>query len=145
MGGQGNRMLTFAAEADIPAPVTHVWRTLLDVDAWPLWDTSLDRVEGRLEPGGRVTVHVKEGARPFRLRVVDLVPNRLIVLRGDMPLGLFNGTRRYRLDQLGQERTSFAMEETYAGLLAPAITRSIPNLQPGFDAFAAGLSRASAA
>ena len=33
------------------------------------------------------------------------------------------------------------MEETYRGPLAPLIARSIPDLQPAFDAFAADLKR----
>jgi hypothetical protein len=33
------------------------------------------------------------------------------------------------------------MEETYRGPLAPLITRSIPDLQPAFDTFAADLKR----
>jgi hypothetical protein len=37
--------------------------------------------------------------------------------------------------------TGFAMDETYSGLLAPLITKSIPDLQPAFDTFAVDLKR----
>ena len=37
------------------------------------------------------------------------------------------------------------MEETYAGPLAPAITRSIPDPKPSFEAFARGLRQAAEA
>lgn len=134
-------MTTFEAHTDIAATTERVWERLLDVTAWPTWDTSLERVEGRLVPGGRLTIHVTGTSRPFRLRVTDLDPGRRIVLRGGMPLGLFSGTRRYRLERATEGRTAVAMEETYAGPLAPLITRSIPDLQPSFEAFVAGLRR----
>ncbi len=35
----------------------------------------------------------------------------------------------------------FAMREVFSGLMAPLITRSIPDLQPSFDEFAAALKR----
>lgn len=138
-------MTHFIASAEIAAPPATVWETLLDTRSWPTWDTSLDRVEGSLEPGGRVTIHVTGSSRAFPLRVVEHQPARLLVLRGGMPLGLFSGTRRYQLDALGADRTAFTMEEAYAGPLASLITRSIPDLQPAFDAFAAGLTRAAEA
>ena len=62
-----------------------------------------------------------------------------------MPLGLFSGTRRYALDATDEGGTGFSMEESYAGPLAPAITRSIPDLQPSFEAFARGLRQAAEA
>src|SRR5258708_3688434 len=36
---------------------------------------------------------------------------------------------------------AFAMREEFSGLLAPLITRSIPDLQPMFETFAADLKR----
>lgn len=138
-------MLTFEARARIAAPAAHVWAALLDVAAWPSWDASLDRVEGTLEPGSQVTLHLERGGRPFRLRVVEVEPPARLVLRGGMPLGLFTGTRRYRLEQTAEEQTDFAMVETYTGPLAPLITRSIPDLQPSFEAFTSGLRAAAEA
>jgi hypothetical protein len=136
-------MKHFTAQADIAAPAAHVWDTLLDLAAWPTWDPALERVEGSLDEGGRVTIHVTGSSRPFRVRVVERRPGSVLVLRGGMPLGLFSGTRRYRLEGVGPDRTAFTLEETYAGLLAPLITRSIPDLQPSFEAFTVGLRRAA--
>ena len=138
-------MKSFASRAEIAAPPDRVWETLLDVTAWPSWDPALDRVEGTIALGSKVTIHVRDSSRPFRLRVVELEPARRLVLRGGMPLGLFSGTRRYALDVTGEAGTDFAMEESYAGPLAPAITRSIPDLQPSFEAFARGLRQAAEA
>ncbi len=134
-------MTTFEARTDIAAPAPRVWERLLDLAAWPTWDTSLERVDGALVPDGRVTLHVTGNPRAFRLRVVELEPDRRLVLRGGMPLGLFSGTRRYLLEPLADDRTGFTMRETYAGPLAGLVARSIPDLQPSFDAFVDGLRR----
>lgn len=131
-------MPSFTASATIAAPAERVWQTLQRTDAWPLWDTSLDRVEGVLGEGGRITIHVTGSSRPFKLRVADWEPPLRIVLRGGMPLGLFTGTRTYALQEEGG-RTAVTMSEVYAGPLAGLVGRSIPDLQPAFDAFVAGL------
>lgn len=65
---------------------------------------------------------------------------RRLVLTGGMPLGLFRGVRTYTLTPDG-ERTRFTMREEYTGPLLPLIWRSMPDLQPSFDRFAAGLAR----
>lgn len=69
-------------------------------------------------------------------------PHGRIVLTGGMPLGLFTGTRTYALAE-ADGRTTMTMHETYTGPLAGVIGRSIPDLQPPFDAFVAGLRRAA--
>ncbi len=137
-------MVSFASAVSINASPERVWATLLQTDRWTGWDDALERVDGRLAEGGRLTIHVKGSNRPFKLRVTDWQPNRRIVLRGGMPLGLFAGIRTYQLTLEGAA-TAFTMEERYSGPLAGMITKSIPNLQPSFDAFAAGLGRAAEA
>lgn len=59
-----------------------------------------------------------------------------MVWRCGMPLGLFTGTRTYLLVQQPDGRLKFEVAEAFKGLMAPLITRSIPDLQPAFDEFA---------
>jgi hypothetical protein len=56
-----------------------------------------------------------------------------------MPLGLFAAACSFTLTPTADGEVGFAMAETYSGLLAPLITRSIPDLQPAFETFAADL------
>jgi uncharacterized protein YndB with AHSA1/START domain len=135
-------MPTFEAATAIAAPASHVWDTLLRTERWTEWDTQLERVDGRLEPDGRIEIRVVGTSRPFRLRVTTWEPQQRIVLSGGMPLGLFTGTRRYLLDSDGAG-TSFTMGESYSGPLAGMIGKSIPDLQPSFEAFVAGLRAAA--
>jgi hypothetical protein len=62
-----------------------------------------------------------------------------MVWSGGMPLGLFTGTRTFELRPASGGAVEFTMTETYTGLMAPLITKSIPDLQPAFDEFAACL------
>jgi hypothetical protein len=55
------------------------------------------------------------------------------------PLGLFKGVRNYTLTPEGDGRTRFDMREEFTGPLAPLVFKSIPDMQPSFDKFAAGL------
>ena len=64
-----------------------------------------------------------------------------MIWRGGMPFGLFTGTRAFALTPTTGGDVTFTMREDFSGPLAPLITRSIPDLQPAFDAFAADLKR----
>ncbi len=140
MSSTANR--SFRAEKKIEAEPGHVWDTLMQTDTWTDWDSGLERVEGTLGAGQRLVLHVRGQSRPFKLRVTTWSRPETLQLSGGMPLGLFTGTRTYRLRGEGSG-TVFEMEERFTGPLAPLIGRSIPDLQPSFDAFVAGLRRAA--
>ena len=57
--------------------------------------------------------------------------------------GLFKGQRTYSVTSEGDGTVTFAMREVFSGLLAPLITKSIPDLQPSFDEFATSLKMRS--
>lgn len=135
-------MLSFEASTWISASAGRVWDTLVQTDRWPQWDPALEQVDGTLTRQGRITIHVRDVRRPFRLRVATWHPGRSVVLTGGMPLGLFTGTRTYHLEP-ARDRTHVTMTEHYTGPLGALIGRSIPDLQPSFDAFVAGLRTAA--
>jgi hypothetical protein len=85
-----------------------------------------------------MTVHTTRG-RAFPMKVTTLVPHQRMVLTGAMPLGLFKGERTYTVSPNPDGSVQFSMREAFTGLLAPLISRSIPDMQPSFDAFAANL------
>jgi hypothetical protein len=117
-----------------------LWDLLTDAAGWPDWNTTVTRVDGRIALGEKVTVHVKAApGRAFPVKVVAFEPPFHMVWQGGLPFGLFKGTRTYSLRPSGPEETAFDMREVYSGPLAGLITRSIPDLQPAFDEFAACL------
>jgi hypothetical protein len=135
-------MKAFATETRIDATPSRVWSMLLDVSRWPTFDPAIERVDGTPALGTRMTVHTTR-SRAFPMTVSTLLPEQRMVLVGGMPLGLFKGQRTYTLDPTADGSVRFSMREEFSGLLAPLIERSIPDMQPSFDAFAANLKAAS--
>ena len=135
-------MKSFATSIAIRARAETIWSLLTDAAGYPAWNSTVDKIVGRIAHGEKVTVYAKATpGRAFPLAVTEFEPNRKMVWSGGMPLGLFTGMRTYTLTPTEDGSVEFAMREGFAGLLAPLITRSIPDLQPAFDAFAADLKR----
>ncbi len=129
----------FSTRTRIDAPASAVWDILVDLPRWPEWNTTVTATKGTVDPGATVAVTVTANpGRSFSTTVTALDAPHRMVWKGGMPLGLFSGTRTYELTDVGGA-TDFAMAETYAGPLSSMITRSIPDLQPSFDEFAACL------
>ena len=136
-------MKHYEAAADIAAPAERVWQVLTDARAYPDWDSGVERVEGDIRPGATIKVHSEANpGRAFPVKVAELEPARRMVWRGGMPLGLFRGVRTFELSER-DGRTAFRMREEFTGPLLPLIWRSMPDLGPSFDQFAAGLKARS--
>lgn len=134
-------MKLFRTAISIQAPPETVWAVLTDAAAYPSWNTTVDKVEGKIAPGGRITVHAKiSPGRAFPVKVSAFEAAQRMVWSGGMPLGLFKGERTFTLSPKNGG-VEFVMEEVFSGLLEPLIGKSIPNLQPAFDEFAACLKR----
>jgi hypothetical protein len=135
-------MRSFATSITILARLETVWALLTDAAGYPQWNSTVEKIDGRIAARGTVTVYAKASPGPaFPLKITEFAPPRRMVWTGGMPLGLFTGTRSFTLTAAADGTLQFAMAETYRGLLAPLITRSIPNLQPSFDMFANDLKR----
>jgi hypothetical protein len=129
----------FESASDIAAAPDAVWATLTDGASWPSWDSGVDGVDGAIAAGSTVTIRSKAApGRAFPVKVATFEPPRTMVFSGGLPLGLFKGVRTYRLTPTGAG-TRFEMREEYSGPLLPVMWRSMPDLGPSFDQFAAGL------
>ncbi len=135
-------MKQFSTSIAIRARAETIWSLLTDSGSYPNWNSTVEKVTGKIAQGEKVTVFTKAApGRAFPLTVTEFEPYRTMVWSGGMPLGLFRGTRTYVLTPSKDGSVEFAMREEFSGLLAPLITRSILDLQPAFDAFAADLKR----
>jgi hypothetical protein len=134
-------MKRFHTSIHIKAPQQRIWEILTDAPAYASWNTTVDRVEGRIAVGEKVTVHAKlSPGRAFPVTVSAFDAPRSMVWGGGMPLGLFKGARTYSLTPR-DGGVEFSMTEEFTGLMAPLITKSIPDMQPAFEEFAACLKR----
>lgn len=131
--------MEFSATTTIGAPAATVWALLTDAERFPSWEPNVLGVEGRIAAGERITVNTRLSTRAFPVTVSEFVPERRMVWSSRMPLGLFHGARTFTLDALPDGGTRVVTREVFGGLLLPLIGRTIPDLQPSFDAFAAAL------
>ncbi|MFN0178112.1 MAG: SRPBCC family protein [Gemmatimonadales bacterium] len=137
-------MRSFATKITIAAGPQAIWKLLTDGPGYPDWNSTVRGVDGTIALNEKITVRVSATpSRSFPVRVVEFVPGSRMVWRGGLPLGLFAGTRTYQLKPLAGGQVEFTMREEYTGPLAPLITKSIPDLQPAFDEFAACLKARS--
>ncbi|MBK6485374.1 MAG: SRPBCC domain-containing protein [Gemmatimonadetes bacterium] len=135
-------MKFFATKTMIQAKPEVIWSLLTNAADYPTWNSTVDRVDGQVAPGERITVHASAAkGRAFPLTVQSFDAPRRMVWSGGMPLGLFSGRRTFTLTPQQDGVVEFSMREEFTGLLAPLITKSIPDLQPAFDTFAADLKR----
>ena len=135
-------MKTFQASTLIHATPGAIWAILTDASQYTSWNTTVDQVQGRIALGEKVTVHAKiNPGRAFPVQVSEFVPEKKMVWTGGMPLGLFRGERTFTLNAVSNGLVEFRMIEVYRGLLSPLIEKSIPDLQPAFEEFAAALKK----
>lgn len=139
-------MKSFSTTTTIHAAPEKVWAILTDAAAFPRWNPTVERIDGQIAPGEKITVHTTfSKGRAFPVKVAAFEPGKRMVWSGGMPLGLFKGVRTYTLTPRPGGDVEFSMEEVFSGLLSPLIERSIPDMQPYFEQFAAGLKRAAEA
>ena len=133
-------MKSYESHASIDAPTSAVWSVLRDGAAYPSWDSGVERVEGTIATGERIKVHAAVSpGRAFPVKVQIDESRGTMTWTGGMPLGLFRGVRTFTLMPTSGGSTDFRMREVYTGPLLGLIWRSMPDLGPSFEQFAAGL------
>jgi hypothetical protein len=133
-------MRSYEAATRIDAAPQQVWEVLTDVSSWRDWDSGVDRVEGRVALGERITIYATMiRNRPFTATVTELRPAEAMRWRGGLPFGLAVIERTYHLDRQDDGGTVVTVREDHTGPLAFLLARSTPDLNPSFRQFCAGL------
>jgi hypothetical protein len=132
-----------SASIAIKSTPAKIWSILTDAGAYPSWNTTMTKLEGTIALGEKLKIHAKLSPdRPFPVRVAELEPDKRMVWRGGMPIGfLFKGERTFTLTPGADDTVELRMREVFTGLFSPLIEKSIPDLQPAFEEFAACLKR----
>jgi hypothetical protein len=133
-------MRSFEAATRIQASPDEVWRRLVDVSGWRDWDSGVDRVEGRVALGERLTLYATMiRSRPFTVTVTEIRPGEAMRWRAGLPLGLAVIERNYSLDRQDDGSTVLTVREDHSGPLAGLLGRTTPDLNPSFRQFCEGL------
>ena len=132
-------MKEFKASTTIQQSPEKVWAVLTHAAAWPEWDPSCERIEGRVALGEKIRAFSKlSPGRAFPVKVTEFVPHQKMTWTGGMPLGLFKGVRTFTLTPRG-EGTEFTLHEVFSGPMLKLIGGSIPDMTEAFQGFVAGL------
>ena len=135
-------MKSYDATVEIESSPDAIWAILTDAPGYRVWDSGVERVDGRIAPGEKITVRsTANPGRAFPVKVTEFEPGQRMTWSGGMPLGLFKGVRTFTLAPEGPGTTRFTMREEYTGPLLPMIWRSMPDLGPSFRQFANGLKQ----
>ena len=133
-------MRSYEAGTRIQAPPDEVWSRLVDVRGWRDWNSGVDRVEGRVALGEKITISATMTRnRPFTVTVTELRRGGAMRWRGGLPFGLAVIERTYRLDEQEDGGTVLTVREDHTGPLAAVLDRTTPDLNPSFRQFCDGL------
>jgi hypothetical protein len=133
-------MRSFEASVRVDAAPGVVWAVLTDVGSWRDWDSGVDRVDGRVALGERITIHATMiRTRPFSVTVTELRPHEAMRWLAGLPFGLAVIERTYSLAGQDDGSTVLTVREDHTGPLAGLLARSTPDLNPSFRQFCAGL------
>ena len=132
-------MKTDSASINIKATPEKIWSIITDGPNYPAWDKSADRIEGRIESGGKVTAYTKLSPRAFPVKVTTFEPGRKMVWTGGMPLGLFTGVRTFNLAPKGDGTVDFTIREDFSGPLLGMMQGSLPDMTQVFKDMVQGL------
>ena len=133
-------MRSFEASTRIGAPPQIVWELLTDVGGWRDWDSGVDRVDGSVALGERLTIHATMiRTRPFSVTVTEIRPLEGMRWQAASPFGLAVIERTYHLDAQDGGDTVLTVREDHTGPLAGLLARRTPDLNPSFRQFCAGL------
>ena len=116
-------------ETRINASPERVWQALTDFAAYPEWNPFIRKAEGQVREGARLEVRIQpSGARgmTFRPRLLRVTPGRELRWLGRLWLpGLFDGEHVFRVEPQEQGGVNFVQEETFRGVLAPLLAKSL--------------------
>lgn len=132
-------MKSYEAETTIDATPEQVWDVLTDLARYPRWDSGVTEAEGTIAHGSKIKLTTEVSPeRAFPLKVKGLEAARKMVWEGGLPFGLFRGVRTFTLTPQG-DATHVTVREEFTGPLLGMMWKTMPDLQPSFDQFVAGL------
>lgn len=134
-------MKIYEIETEIEATPEDIWRILTKVLPSEPAPFGILRFEGEISLGSRLKLWSEVSPKQaFKLKVDKFSAPNEMVWKGGMPVGLFIGTRTFSVRST-QHGAIFHMKEVFSGPLAWLITKSIPDLTPSFEKFAATLKQ----
>ena len=132
-------MAHISSTIDIAADPATVWAVLTDGAGHQAWDPHIERIDGRLEPGERLTVKFRD-SMTFRPTVQAVETNRSLEWLGRLLIpGLFDGWHHWELEATAGG-TRVTQSERFTGILVPFMGKLLRQTEDQFEASNAALA-----
>lgn len=132
----------FRTKAIINGSSDLVWQTITSSELYPRFDPNCISIEGSIKEGNYLKIRSKLSPnRVFKVKVIKLTPQELMVWQSGLPFGLFVGTRSFTVIAKDDQTTEFHMEEVFKGPLEPLFKKLIPDMTKAFDQCSQGLKK----
>lgn len=132
---------TTTVDIEIAVGPERVWDLLTDAARMHEWTETVSRVEGRIARGERLEIRTPGSTGTFRPKVTVLEPGRRMVW-ADGQAPMFKGVRTFELAGTASG-TTFTVRERFGGLMLPLLRRSLPDVGPVLERYAADLKAAA--
>lgn len=133
---------TFSRETilsiEINSSSQKIWQLLTNAAGYLSWNSTLVSLEGKIAAGEKIKLISKlDPKRTFKLTVKEFIQNKKLVWGDAM------GNRIYTLDEKGNDKTIFTMNEKIGGIMFPLFSKYIPPFDKSFEQFAGDLKKAA--
>lgn len=131
-------MKEIKTEIKINAPIHKVWKTLIDIEAYPKWNPFIKSLQGTMKEGSifKVEIHPPD-SKPmtFKPKCLSFKDNKEFIWLGHVIVpGIFDGKHIFELTELGSDTTKFVQREEFKGLLVPFLWKQLDvNTRRGFE------------
>lgn len=123
---------SFSATTRIRATPETIWKILTDASDYANWNPEVTKVEGRFAPDEKIAIHKNTVPKVATVKITVFEPARRLVLvgSGGMPEMMLKAERTYTLAPRDGGVVEVMQHLAFSGLMAPLITKSIPDQQP---------------
>jgi hypothetical protein len=130
--------MTCSVKAKVHAKPEVIWALLTNAVGFSRWNSTVSGIEGHIQEGERIRIHVPGTKRTFNPKISDVEKNKRMTWSNGFAL-IFKGKRHFELRQCGNGMTEFIMEEKFSGLVFAIIKNRLPDFKPIFETYALDL------
>jgi hypothetical protein len=132
-------MKTIETTIKINAPISSVWKVLMDHEDYPNWNPFIKEITGNSSVDSSITVSIqmeKEKAMEFKPLILKNEEEKEFRWLGHLYVrGLFDGEHYFKLERESENETRFIHGEKFSGLMAGIIYTMIKEkTELGFNA-----------
>jgi hypothetical protein len=132
--------MTCTVKASIQTKPEVVWALLTDAKGFSRWNSTVKGIDGKIQEGERIRIHVPGTERTFTPTISNVEANKRM-LWSDGVKGFFKGARSFELTPGENGTTEFKMEEKFEGFVFGIVKGMLPDFKMIFESYALDLKK----